>query len=79
MVAHNAGFDMSFIMENCRRLGISAGVYLCGYRGHLQSTVEESVKAYLDAVAKTLGISPENHHRAVDDAGVYGTYFCEIY
>ena len=29
----------------------------------------------LDTVAKALGISLENHHRAVDDAGLYGRDF----
>ena len=52
-----------------QKTGISAGVYLCGYRGHLpEYLLKNQSKHTLDAVAKTLGISLENHHRAVDDA-----------
>ncbi len=32
----------------------------------------------LDTVAKAVGVSLDNHHRAVDDAGMYGRNFSEI-
>lgn len=97
LVAHNAGFDMSFIMENTRRLGLSvkegrfqgrggteAGVHSEGKDNREKGVLTEftyidtvgvarvllpgQAKHTLDAVAKTLNISLENHHRAVDDA-----------
>ncbi len=69
LVAHNAGFDMSFILENARRLGIPLAE--CTYVdtvGIARVLLPDQAKHTLDAVAKTLNISLENHHRAVDDA-----------
>ena len=51
-----------------QKTGLSAGVYLCGYRGHFQSTFEEPVEAYAGCSGQDPGDSLENHHRAVDDA-----------
>ena len=68
MVAHNANFDMSFIMENARRLGIEKKFTYVDTLGIARILLPHQAKHTLDAVAKTLGISLENHHRAVDDA-----------
>ena len=68
MVAHNAGFDMSFIMENCRRQGYSDDFTYVDTVGIARVLLPDQAKHTLDAVAKTLGVSLENHHRAVDDA-----------
>ncbi|MBO4981665.1 MAG: PolC-type DNA polymerase III [Lachnospiraceae bacterium] len=68
MVAHNAGFDMSFIMENCKRLGYPKEFTYVDTLGMARVLLPGQAKHTLDAVAKTLGISLENHHRAVDDA-----------
>lgn len=68
MVAHNASFDMSFIMENARRQGLSAEFTYVDTVGIARVLLPHQAKHTLDAVAKTLGVSLENHHRAVDDA-----------
>ncbi len=68
LVAHNAGFDMSFIKENCRRLGYERSFAYVDTLGLSRALLTEQAKHTLDAVAKTLGVSLENHHRAVDDA-----------
>jgi len=123
LVAHNAGFDMSFIMENVRRLGLEVpgreavpgageasaaedadseasaaedadseasakeGTAFAGEEadagkgaasgedftyvdtvGIARVLLPNQSKHTLDAVAKALNISLENHHRAVDDA-----------
>ena len=68
MVAHNASFDMSFIMENCRRLGYPDTFTYVDTVGIARVLLPGQAKHTLDAVAKTLGVSLENHHRAVDDA-----------
>lgn len=68
MVAHNANFDMSFIMENCRRLGYAGDFTYVDTVGIARVLLPGQAKHTLDAVCKTLGISLENHHRAVDDA-----------
>ncbi|MGL4991101.1 MAG: PolC-type DNA polymerase III [Sarcina sp.] len=68
MVAHNAAFDVSFIKKNLRDLNK-------GFNNQVLDTVAlarflypELKKVKLNIVAKHLGISLENHHRAVDDA-----------
>ena len=68
LVAHNANFDMSFIMENCRRLGYPAEFTYVDTMNAARVLLPHQAKHTLDAVAKTLGVSLENHHRAVDDA-----------
>jgi DNA polymerase-3 subunit alpha (Gram-positive type) len=68
LVAHNAGFDMSFIMENCKRQGIPQDFTYVDTVSISRMLLPGQAKHTLDAVAKTLGISLENHHRAVDDA-----------
>ena len=116
LVAHNAGFDMSFILENARRLGIPFTVYAGEKAGNNEDAVivksaddgeggdgtagsasdektectyvdtvgisrvllPEQAKHTLDAVAKKLNISLENHHRAVDDAECTAWIFLKL-
>lgn len=68
LVAHNASFDVSFIQENARRQGIALDCTYVDTVGIARTLLTGQAKYTLDAVAKTLGISLENHHRAVDDA-----------
>ena len=68
LVAHNAGFDMSFIMENAARQGFQREYTYVDTVGIARVLLPNQSKHTLDAVAKTLNISLENHHRAVDDA-----------
>ncbi len=68
LVAHNANFDMSFIIENAGRQGFSTDFTYVDTVGIARVLLPNQSKHTLDAVAKTLNISLENHHRAVDDA-----------
>ncbi len=68
LVAHNASFDMSFIMENAGRQGYPTEFTYVDTVGIARVLLPNQAKHTLDAVAKTLNISLENHHRAVDDA-----------
>ena len=68
MVAHNAGFDMSFIIENCKRLGIEQDFTYVDTVGLARMLLPGLNRFKLDTVAKALNISLLNHHRAVDDA-----------
>ncbi len=75
LVAHNAQFDTGFIANKMAKLGLGA----------LEATVVDTLEVArglyelnrytLDSVAKHVGVSLENHHRAVDDAeataGIY--------
>lgn len=68
LVAHNANFDVSFVKENAKRMDIPADFTYVDTLGIARTLLTGQAKHTLDAVAKTLGISLENHHRAVDDA-----------
>lgn len=71
LVAHNAGFDVSFINAESDRLGY----------GHLENSVLDTVKFSrmywkeetchrLPHMAQVLGVDPGQSHRALDDAKV---------
>ena len=68
LAAHNAKFDMGFIKENARRLGLKKEFTYLDTMGIARLLLPGQAKHTLDAVAKTMQISLENHHRAVDDA-----------
>ena len=68
MVAHNADFDMSFIIENCNRLGISHDFTYVDTVGMARFLLPALNRFKLDTVAKAAGVSLDHHHRAVDDA-----------
>ncbi len=78
LVAHNAQFDMSFIMENCDRQGISHDFTYVDTVGIARIFLPGQKKHTLDAVAKSLGVSLENHHRAVDDAEATAEIFVKL-
>ncbi|MBX4259037.1 PolC-type DNA polymerase III [Clostridium estertheticum] len=68
LVAHNSDFDASFIKKNSQRLGLK-------FQNAIMDTIPlakyllKDLKTFkLNTVAKYLGITLENHHRAVDDA-----------
>ena len=56
------------LMENAKRQGISRKFTFVDTLGIARVLLTHQAKHTLDAVAKTLSISLENHHRAVDDA-----------
>ncbi len=68
LVAHNAGFDVGFIRENAKRLGLTADMTYVDTVAMARTLLTGHSRFTLDAVAKALGVSLENHHRAVDDA-----------
>ena len=68
LVAHNAGFDVGFIKENAKRQNIPVDFTYVDTVGIARTLLTGQAKYTLDAVAKTLKISLEKHHRAVDDA-----------
>ena len=68
LVAHNAGFDTSFIRENAARLGRECSFTILDTVALSRFLIPEISKYKLDNVAKALGVILEHHHRAVDDA-----------
>ncbi|MCR4923640.1 MAG: PolC-type DNA polymerase III [Lachnospiraceae bacterium] len=69
MVAHNANFDISFIKQKSRDLGIDYSPSYIDTVGLARVLLPDLNRFKLDTVAKALNVSLENHHRAVDDAG----------
>ena len=78
MVAHNAGFDMSFIIENCKRMGIEQEFTYVDTVGMARMLLPGLNRFKLDTVAKALNISLQNHHRAVDDAACTAEIFVKF-
>ena len=78
LVAHNAVFDMSFIKENARRQKQPFDYTCVDTLGLSRVLLPDQAKHTLDAVAKTLKVSLENHHRAVDDAQATAEIFIKL-
>ncbi|MBS7209993.1 MAG: PolC-type DNA polymerase III [Lachnospiraceae bacterium] len=78
LVAHNAGFDVGFIEENCKRLGMEQRLTSVDTVALARVLLPTLSRYKLNVVAKALGISLENHHRAVDDAGATAEIFVKF-
>ena len=78
MVAHNAGFDMSFIRRNSERLGLPCSFTVVDTVALARVLLPNLSRYKLDTVAKALDVSLENHHRAVDDAGCTAEIFVKF-
>ncbi|MCR5502420.1 MAG: PolC-type DNA polymerase III [Lachnospiraceae bacterium] len=68
LVAHNASFDMSFIIENAKRLSLPCDFTWADTMQMARILLNDMKRHRLDAVCKKLGIELLSHHRAVDDA-----------
>lgn len=78
LVAHNAGFDVGFIEQNCRYQEIEAKFVYVDTVSLARVLLPTLSKYKLNVVAKALGISLENHHRAVDDAAATSEIFVKF-
>ncbi|MDD3165259.1 MAG: PHP domain-containing protein, partial [Oscillospiraceae bacterium] len=68
LCAHNAEFDIGFIMAACRRLGTDYDPTYVDSLIMAQNLLPELNKHKLDVVAEAMDLPEFNHHRAVDDA-----------
>ncbi|MFA9375402.1 MAG: PolC-type DNA polymerase III [Lachnotalea sp.] len=78
MVAHNASFDMSFIKANCDKVGLECKFTIVDTVAMARLLLPTLNRFKLDTVAKALGVSLENHHRAVDDAACTAEIFLKF-
>lgn len=78
MVAHNADFDMSFIIKDAKKIGMNRDFTIVDTVALARMLIPQISKYKLDNVAKALGVSLENHHRAVDDAGCTAEIFVKF-
>ena len=68
LVAHNAAFDTAFIKENCSKFGLPFDFTILDTLTLSRLLLKDLKRHKLNVIAKYLGVSLENHHRAVDDA-----------
>lgn len=78
LVAHNAAFDMGFIIRNAQILGLNHKFTYIDTVGLSRILLPNLSRHKLNNVAKALGVSLENHHRAVDDAGATAEIFVKF-
>ncbi len=69
LVAHNASFDVGFIRKKAELLKIPLKVTSVDTVAIARILLPHLSNYKLHIVCKELGVSLENHHRAVDDAG----------
>jgi DNA polymerase III, alpha chain, Gram-positive type len=78
LVAHNAEFDVGFIIYYAKKLGINIDFTAIDTVA-LSRIILPDLKRYrLNIVAKALNIVLKNHHRAVDDAEATAEIFIEL-
>ncbi|SET01336.1 PolC-type DNA polymerase III [[Clostridium] polysaccharolyticum] len=78
LVAHNASFDVGFLNKKAEFLGIETDFTVVDTVGIARLLLPHLSRFKLNVVAKELGISLENHHRAVDDAGATAEIFVKF-
>ena len=78
LVAHNAEFDIGFVRANAERMGIAFDPTYLDTVLLARVLLPHLAKYTLDNVAKALGVTLENHHRAVDDAGATADIFVKF-
>lgn len=78
LVAHNAGFDVGFIEQNCKYQDIVPEFTSVDTVALARILLPTLSKFKLNIVANALHISLENHHRAVDDAGATAEIFIKF-
>ena len=78
MVAHNASFDMGFIHQKSKDHGLDSDFTVVDTVSMSRALLPHLGKHTLDHVAKELGVSLENHHRAVEDAEATAEIFLRL-
>ena len=78
VVAHNAQFDCGFIRYNAAELNLEFHNKTIDTLKLSRELFPNERKHSLDAICKRLGVSLENHHRAVDDATATAEIFLKF-
>ncbi len=72
LAAHNAEFDIGFIREGCRKVGLDFHPTYVDSLILAQNLLPNLSKYRLNVVADHLNLPDFNHHRAADDAATVG-------
>ncbi len=75
LVAHNADFDVSFIYQAAKRLGIKFNPTYIDTVGLSRKLITKIKNHRLDSIAKFFDLGDFEHHRAVNDAEVLAEIF----
>ncbi len=76
VVAHNARFDMSFIVRDCKKiLGIDFTPSVIDTLQMARDVFPDFKSFGLGPLSKKLGVALESHHRAVDDSQATASVF----
>lgn len=78
MVAHNADFDIGFIQQKAKEIGMETDFTVIDTVAMSRALLPQLKRYKLDRVAKELGVSLENHHRAVEDAEATAEIFLRL-
>ena len=78
VVAHNAQFDCGFIRYNAAELNLEFHNKTVDTLKLSRELFPNERKHSLDSICKRLGVSLENHHRAVDDATATAEIFLKF-
>ncbi len=78
LVAHNAGFDISFLRAAAQRADRPFDRTYIDSVPICRSLLKDIKNCKLDTVAAYLKLKPFNHHRADDDAAVLGEIFLNL-
>ena len=78
MAAHNASFDLGFILEKAKPLGIALNQPIIDTLALSREMLPELKRYKLNLVAEHLEVQLKNHHRAVDDAEAAGKIMLQL-
>lgn len=78
LVAHNAQFDLGFILAECTKMNIDLNNPVIDTLNLSRALYPELKNHKLKTIAEKLGVKIINHHRAVDDARATSEIFIKL-
>lgn len=78
LIAHNASFDISFVLAALKRLGITYKFTVMDTLQLSRALIKDITNHKLDSIVKKLKLPGFNHHRALDDATALANIFLKL-
>ncbi|MCI8880188.1 PolC-type DNA polymerase III [Clostridiaceae bacterium] len=78
LVAHNAGFDLSFLKAACKKLGMERRFTYIDTLEMSKIMLPDLGRHKLNVLAKELQVGPFEHHRASEDASVLARIWLKL-